>query len=124
MASDGTVIGLTLVKINGIYELDVRNARWSVKRNNTQHATGGGVKQSIGLEMPSGSFDEVIPRSGATNWRALKSFSVEIYDSETRSVVVAAFRICNWTGIDGTADQGQATASKAIAWNGSEVVTA
>ncbi len=122
MANDTTVLGLTLAKINGTFHIDVRDSRWSVKRANTQHVTGGGVRQSIGENLPSGSFGEVIPRESAFAWAALKNFSVEIYDKETQSVVVAAFEGCNWNGIDGSSDLGQANTGKNISWNGSIVV--
>jgi len=116
------VIGLTLVKINGIFHLDVRNARWSDKRAVQQHVTGGGVRSAIGVEIPSGSFDEVIPKQGALNWRSLKNFSIEVFDKETRQIVVASFTGCNWTGLDGTSDLSQANTSKAVNWNGTDVV--
>lgn len=115
------VIGLTLVKINGIFDLDVRNARWSDKRAVQQHVTGGGVRSALGQEIPSGSFDEVIPRTGAQNWRGLKNFAIEIFDKETTKIVVASFDGCNWTGLDGTSDLSQANTSRAITWNGTDV---
>ena len=123
MAADATVIGLTQCKINGLYRVDVRNARWSIKRANQQHVTGAGVRQSTGEEIPSGSFDEIIPRDKQFNWRGLRNFSIEVLDKETRSVVIASFEGCNWTGIDGTTDLSQANTTKAITWNGSKVIT-
>ncbi len=121
MADDQTVIGLTLAKINGLFHLDVVNARWSVKRANQQHITGGGIQQAVGEEVPSGSFDEVVPREKRLDWRALKNFTVDIYDKETRSKIVASFAKCNWTGLDGSADNSSAMTRRAIAWNGSVV---
>lgn len=120
--ADQTVIGLTKAKINGIYQVDVRNARWSAKRAAPQHVTAGGVKMAIGVELPSGSFDEVIPRSKAFNWRAIKDFTIEIFDAETRSIVLAAFEGCNWNDISGTSDLAQASTSKAIGWAGTGVI--
>ena len=117
------VIGLTLVKINGIFDLEVRNARWSDKRAVQQHVTGGGVRSAIGQEIPSGSFDEVIPKAGAQKWRTLKNFSVEVYDKETQKIVIASFSGCNWTSLDGSSDLSQANTSKAITWNGTDVET-
>jgi hypothetical protein len=117
-----SLIGLTTVKINGTYHLDVRNARWSTRRANQQHVTGGGVKQATGEEIPSGSFDEVVPKDKRFNWRAMRDFSIEILDKETRSKVVASFRECNWTGLDGSSDLGQANTTRAVTWNGSSVV--
>jgi len=121
-ADDGMVIGLTLVKINGIYHVDVKNARWSVKRANPQHVTAGGVRQAIGEELPSGSFDEVIPRAKKFKWRTLKNFTVEIYDKETRKIVVFACEGCNWNGLDGSSDLAGANASRAVTWNGTKVI--
>jgi hypothetical protein len=121
MAADPTVIGLTLAKINGLYRVDVRNARWSTRRAAQQHITGAGVRQSIGEEVPSGSFDEVIPRDKQFNWRALKNFSIEVYDKETRTILVFGCEGCNWSGLDGSSDLGQANTSKAIAWIGTKV---
>ncbi|MEO9196321.1 MAG: hypothetical protein ABI445_21930 [Polyangia bacterium] len=118
---DQTVIGLTLAKINGIFALDVLNARWSVKRANTVHITGAGPRQAIGVEVPSGSFDEVIPRTGAFDWRALKDFTVDIYDKETQKIVVASFTQCNWTGLDGASDSSSASTKKSVPWNGNFV---
>jgi hypothetical protein len=83
--------------------------------------TGAGARQALGA-VASGSFDEVIPRDKGFDWRSLKNFSIEIYDKETRSVLLAAFEGCEWTGLDGTADNSQASAGKAIAWNGTTVV--
>jgi hypothetical protein len=119
--ADQTVIGLTLVKVNGLFHLDVLNARWSVKRANVQHVTGAGVEQAIGQEIPSGSFDEVIPRQKGLKWRDLKDFTIDVYDKETRSQVIASFSRCNWTGIDGSSDLSSAMSRKSISWNGSDV---
>jgi hypothetical protein len=119
--ADQTVIGLTLCKVNGIYHLDVVNSRWSIKRANQQHVTGAGVEQAMGQEIPSGSMDEVIPRQKGLDWRSLKDFTIDIYDKETRSVIVASFSGCNWTGIDGSSDLSSAMTRKAVSWNGSVV---
>lgn len=113
-----TVLGLTMAKINGIFRVDVKNARWSDKRNVLQIPTGGGVVEAIGEELISGSFDEVIPKTKAFNWRALTDFSVEIFDKETQSILVFAAEGCNWDGLDGTSDLGQANTGKAITWKG------
>jgi hypothetical protein len=120
--ANGNVIGLTLAKVNGIFHLDVKNARWSVKRGVVQHETGSGVRSAVGLEKPSGSFDEVIPRQKGLDWRSLRDFSVEIYDKETQSIVVFSSTGCNWTGLDGSADTSSASATKAVQWVGDSVV--
>lgn len=119
-----TVIGLTLAKVNNLFHLDVKNSRWSVKRAAPQSVTGGGVVTAIGQEMCSGSFDEVTPKEKGLDWRKLKDFAVEIYDKETRSIVVAAFTGCNWTGLDGSSDLAQAMSGRNVTWVGSEVVKA
>lgn len=116
-----SVIGLTRVKINGTFRIDVRNARWSDKRQVQQHVTAGGVKEAIGEELCSGSFDEVIPKSGKFNWRALTDFTIEIYDKETLSIVIASFEGCNWDGLDGSSDLASANTGLAITWKGTAV---
>lgn len=121
MASeDTTVIGLTMAKINGLWHVDVRNTRASVKRANPQMITGAGARQALGEPVASGSFDEVIPRDKGFDWRSLKNFSIEIYDKETRSKVIFACEGCNWNGVDMQGNMDQATAGKAIAWNGNK----
>ena len=117
-----TVIGLTQAKINGIFHVDVRNSRYSVKRATTQHVTAGGIKIAVGEMIPTGSFDEVIPRTQGFAWRDLSDFSIEIYDKETRSIVIASFEGCHWSGVDGSSDLAQANASKAITWAGSRAI--
>lgn len=121
MADEQTVAGLTLCKINGIYHLDVRNATWSVKKANVQHPTGKGIQQATGLEVPSCTFDEVIPRQKGLDWRSLKNFSVEILDKEEKNVLFSG-TTGNWTSIDGTSDTGQASTTKRIGVNLSDVV--
>jgi hypothetical protein len=119
--ADG-VMGLTLAKINNTFHVDVKNSRWDVKRALVQHDTGAGPRNATGLEHPSGSFDEVIPQDKQLNVRALKQFSVEIYDKATRSIVVAAFARCDWDDVSGSADTGAATTGRAWTWKGEEVV--
>lgn len=119
--ADQTVIGLLKVKINNVFHLDVKNARWSTRRADTMHVTGAGNKQAIGLSQPSGSFDEVIPRSGALDWASLRDFSIEILDYENGTTLFAA-DVCNWVNIDGQGDLGGANTTKAISWSGSTVV--
>jgi hypothetical protein len=85
------------------------------------HQTGAGNRQAIGLNVPSGSFDEVIPRNKALDWQALRDFSVEILDREGKTTL-AFFDVCNWTDVSGSADLGSANTTKAISWVGSEAV--
>jgi hypothetical protein len=122
MANDPTVYGLILVKINGIYELDVKSGGYSAKQTVTQHVTGGGVKTALGVTMPSGSLEEVVPRQGARNWKTLKNFSMEWVDKETKKTV-ALFEGCNWEGVDGRMDLSQASYTKSISWKGENGVT-
>jgi hypothetical protein len=112
------IVGLAKAKINGMFYVDVKNARWDVARNVTQHITGGGVKESVGVALVSGSFDEVIAKQGAIDWAALKDFSVEVFDSEDNSVVVLAAEGCNWDKVSGTTDLAQATTMKNVTWKG------
>ncbi len=122
MANEGEIVGLTMVKINGIFRVDVKNSRWGVKRPTPQFDTGGGVRTAFGLERPSGSFDEVIPKK-PFNWRALRNFSIEIYEKESLTVIAFSAERCNWGGLDGSSDLSSATTSKAIQWVG-EIVNA
>lgn len=117
-----TVVGLTHVKINGIYDLDFRNASWDVKRPETTHTTGGGLKQGIGVPVPTGNMDEVIDPSGkGIDWANLKDFSIEILDREKKNVIFAADG-ANWTGISGSSDLSQASTTKRIGWSGTGLV--
>ncbi len=92
-----------------------------MKKANQQHPTGKGIQQATGLEIPSCTFDEVIPRTKGLDWRSLKNFSVEILDKEEKNILFAA-TTGNWTSIDGSSDTGQANTSKRIGINLSEVV--
>jgi hypothetical protein len=119
MAAD--VIGLTLAKLNGIYEVDVLNSRWDVSRAVAVHTTAAGNRQALGVPIPSGSFDEVISRQGATDWTSLTDFRIDIYDKETKSIVVFSASGCNWEKIGGSTDEPSATTKKSIAWKGTDV---
>lgn len=114
------VVGLTLAKINGVYNVYVRNSRWSNRRTVNQIVTGGGVVESIGVELISGNFDEVIPPSPSFNWRALRNFTIQIYDQPTQKVLLMSAEGCNWEGIDGQNDLGSATSGRTIAWKGTK----
>jgi hypothetical protein len=109
-------LGLTLAKINGKFHVDVSGSRWDVKRADQQHVTGKGVQQAIGFEIGSGSFDQVIPKTKDLDWRSLTDFSIEIYDKETRSIVIASFERCNWTGVSGSSDLASANTRKSVTW--------
>jgi len=111
------VIGLTRVKLNGLYDVDVRNARWDVRRPVQQYTTTGGVKESVGIPLVSGSFDRVVPKTKDVDWRSLVDFSVEILDPVTQAVIFQA-EGCNWEGISGSTDLAGATTNKAVTWKG------
>lgn len=115
--NDPTVVGLILVKVNGVYELDVKSGSYSAKQSVQQHVTGKGVRTALGVVMPSGSLEEVVPRSGGTNWRNLKNFSMEWVDKETKRTI-ALFEGCNWEDVGGRMDLSQASTTKTIAWKG------
>ena len=115
------VIGVTLAKINGIFDVWVKGSKWSIKRPVNQIPTGGGIVESVGLEMITGSFDEVIPTAGAVNWRALVDFTVQIYDQPTQKIQIVAAEGCNWESIDGSSDIASAMLAKAISWKGTKV---
>jgi hypothetical protein len=109
-------IGLTLAKLAGKYHVDVLNSRWDTKRADQQHITGAGVKQAIGFPVSSGSFDQVIPKVQDLDWTLLEDFSIEIYDTETRSIVIASFEKCNWTSLGGSSDLASANTRKSVTW--------
>ena len=115
------VVGLTLCKINNVYEVDVVNASWDIKKAIATHHTGKGLQLAEGLEVATGSFDEVIPREGATNWRNLTDFSVEILDKQTKEVI-AAFTGCKWSDLAGSSNTSSASTTKRVAWSATEVV--
>lgn len=110
------VIGLTLAKIAGKYHVDVLNSRWDVKRADQQHITGKGVQQAIGEKVGSGSFDQVIPKDKDLDWNSLADFAIEIFDKETRSIVIASFDKCNWNSIGGSSDLASANTRKSVSW--------
>lgn len=112
------IIGLTACKINGIFRVDVRNARWRGQKVVNQVVTQGGVKIANGVPLISGSFDEIIPKTAQFDWAALTEFSIQLYDFETRSVLLMAAEGCEWESIDGQTDLGSANTSKSIAWKG------
>lgn len=122
MANDTTVFGLALVRINGTYELDVKSGSFSGKQTVLQHVTGKGVRNARGITMPSGSLEEVIPRSGATAWKNLKNFTMEIVDKETKSTIALA-EGCEWEDLGIRFDLAQASMLKSVSWKGSEAVT-
>lgn len=120
--ADTTVYGLILIKVNGIYELDAKSGSYSAKQTVNQHVTGKGVRTARGVIMPSGSLEEVVPRSGATNWKVLKDFTMEWVDKETKTTVFLA-EGCNWEGVDGRMDLSQANFTRTIAWKGENGVS-
>ena len=118
---DVTTVGLILVKVNGMYDLDAKAGRYTNRRANQAHFTGAGKKQATGFEDPSGTLDEVIPRQGAENWRALRNFSMEWVDKESKKTV-ALFEGANWTSLDGSMDLGSANATRSVSWTANTCV--
>ncbi len=114
--------GLTLMKIDGIFELDVKNSRWSTKQAVPQFITGRGAETALGERIPSGSFDEVVSIDGSTDWASKRDFSIQIYDKATRKKVVFAAEGCNWESADGSSDNQSATTGRSISWKGNKVV--
>lgn len=121
--ADETVIGLCLAKINGIYELDMKGFRYSVRRPLPFFATGAGQKHARGQASVSASIDEVIPRQGATNWANQSNFSIELYDYETQKILLFSAQACDWEGIDGSVNMDSATTNKAISMKGNTATT-
>ena len=109
------IIGITLAKINHVYDVEVTDSDWDVERVVHQKATGAGYQSATGLEKGSGNFTRAVPRAaGATApIRALTDFTIDIYDQETQSFIVASFSQCNWTKRGGSsATEGANTTSK------------
>lgn len=117
------IAGLTLVKIDGVYELDATNVSWSVDKAVQQHVTGAGIKSAEGVEMPSGTIDEVISLDGSTNWRTKSNFRIDIYDKETRSKIIHSQSGCHWNKADGSSDNTGPNTKQKISWKG-ELVNA
>lgn len=114
------IVGLTKVKVNGIYDLAFKNATWDVSRPETTHATGGGLQIATGIPVPKGNMDEVIDKSpNGVDWQNLSEFSIEILDDVTNQTVFAA-EGCEWTGIGGSAAQENANATQRIGWVGKQ----
>ncbi len=120
-----TVAGVTLAKINGIYELDVTNSSWDVARAIANHVTGAGNKQALGVPLPKGSFDECISKSGATQWMNLTDFRVDIYAQESINsgspVIIFSASGCNWQDISGATDLAGAKTTRKVSWQGTVV---
>lgn len=115
------IVGLGIVKINGIFRLDVVGARWSARRNVTQEVTGGGVQKAIGAVLPNGSFEEVINKSGMYGWAALNDFSIQLYDYETQKMLLMQAEHCDWANIDGSLDMAGPRTHRNISWLGTVI---
>lgn len=115
-----SILGLTTAKINGLFDVWVTNSTWDVSRPVNVVITQGGAQESLGIPVPSGTFGEVIPKSGSINWANLQDFSIQIYDRETKSVVVMQANGCNWDKVSGSSDLSQARTLKNISWKGTD----
>lgn len=112
------VIGLAAAKVNGIFRVDVKKMSYDVQRVVTQNVTQGGVKNSKGVFLVSGTFEEVIPKTQQFDWGALEDFSVQFYDYETRAILIFSAEGCLAERIGGNADLGSASAGKTISFKG------
>lgn len=112
------IVGMAVMKINGIYRLDVKGCRWSAPRNVTQEVTGGGVEKAIGAVLPNGSIEEVINKKGLFGWQALSDFSIQLYDFETQKILLMQAEHCDWANIDGSNDMAGPRTNRNITWRG------
>lgn len=116
------VVGLCQIKINGVYEVPGKTARWDVRQPVAEHATGGGNEQATGMPTASGSIEETIPANGGTVWKNLKNFSVEIVDELTKKTVFLGEK-CNWETAGGATDRATANTTKSIGFKCARPVT-
>lgn len=92
-----SIEGVTLAKINGIFDVEVTNASWDVDGNMSQTKTAGGPRNAAGIPAMSGSFDEVVPLDGSQiDLRSLSSFSVQVYDQPTQKILLMSAQRCDW----------------------------
>lgn len=117
----GRVVGLAICKVNGLFELDVINANWDIKKAIATHHTGGGLELADGLEVATGSFDEVIAKAGGTAWRTLDDFSIEILDKQTRQTILAVTG-CKWNDLGGSHQSANASSTKKIGWSAKQIL--
>jgi hypothetical protein len=108
------IIGQTLMKVNGVFDLDVTNTTWSVEKPVPQQTTGRGIESALGTPKGKINIEEVIARSGAVDWMNLTDFTIDLYDKETRKLVVASFSGCNWPSFGGSSNQGSAEAKRNV----------
>src|SRR5690348_8554705 len=113
-----SIIGVTLVKINQIYRLDVVNAVWDVLRPVSYQMTGSGVQLVTGMPVASGSFDEVIPIQSQFDWNKLSAFSIDVFDQATQRIKIFSARNCEWENVGGTSDVGTVATRAKIKWKG------
>lgn len=120
------VIGLTIAKINGIFRVHMKNVRWEVTKSVNQIPTAGGVQESVGLKLVSGACDEVIPadEKAQFDWLNLDDFALQIYDQETRKILIHESTGNNWDRLSGQSDVQAATAGRSISWKGTDVTKA
>lgn len=112
------MLGMSLLKINGIFNVRVKNQKWGLRRPTPQVVTGGGVKTGLGLEMIAGSWEETIEIVGGIDLAALVDFTIQAYDQPTQKLLVYSAERCNWGSIDGSNDLGSAASSKGVSWVG------
>lgn len=106
-------VGLCQVKINGIFETSAKGAQWDPEQPVAEHATGAGWEHATGMPKARVSFEQIILRQGATDFRGLKNFSVEIVDEETKQTVFLGEK-CNWNTKGGRTDRGSANTTGSV----------
>lgn len=112
-----SILGVTLAKINGIYNVNVVNATWDVAKDLPSVKTGGGVKNAKGLAAMSGGFDEVYPADGTIlDLTTLDAFSIQIYDQPTQKVLVMSAQRCDWDKADGSSAVEGANTRRKWSW--------
>lgn len=117
-----SILGVTLAKINGIYDVNVVNATWDNKRDVPQVKTGGGTRVGTGLEAGSGGFDEVYPVDGSQlDLRSLNSFSIQIYDQPTRKLLIMSALRCEWEDSSGSSAVEGANTRRKWSWKCEEM---
>lgn len=106
------IVGLCVLKINGLFEVEGKSARWSVRKNVAEHATGAGWEHASAEPNGSFSFEEVISQK-PRDWRNLKKFTVEVIDQNTNMVVFYGEK-CTWDEVGGNTDRSSASTTKNI----------
>ena len=112
-----SIHGVTIAKINGIFDVEVTNATWDVDGNMSQTKTAGGNKNADGIPAISGSFDEVIALDGSNiDLSKLKQFSIQIYDQPTRKILLMSAQRADWDKAGGSSAVEGANTRRKWSW--------